>query len=289
MRAAATTCIGMIVATLLLGGCQTKPPGQVQRVTFYSRALHANMRVDVYLPPGYQTSNTPYPVLYLLHGKDGTADSWMTTPLQLNSIHINSDANQLIDIGRLKPMVIVSPEIDNGYGINTGGVRRRVGDYNRGAYETYIADELVRYINQHYHVSPRATDRFIGGYSMGGFAALHIALTHPDEYRSVGVMSAALWNGPLPQSLAWIYPTPKAKLARDPITWANTHHVQTRVEIIEGTSDPFFTADTALYRALRRDGDKHVHFYTYPGGHTYSFWRTHAEQLLMFFGGKHSA
>lgn len=275
----------VIALGLILSGCSSPVnPGrhQVEHLTIYSEALHANMHVDVYLPPHY-TAKVKYPVLYLLHGKDANQNSWMTTALRVNSVGIDEIANQLMTTDKVNPMIIVSPEIDNSYGINTSPVKHDVGGYSRGDYETYITTDLVRYIDTHYSALQTSNGRFIGGYSMGGFAALHAAFTHPSLYSKVAVMSAALWNDGLPSSLAWIYPTKDAQMARDPITIAKHEKVEIPVEIIEGTSDPFYDADIRLYRVLKSQGAK-VTLYTYPGDHNYAFWRTHAPQLLLFFG-----
>lgn len=279
------------VGCLVTAGCATVAPtssigarghdGYVQHLTLHSAALHADMKVDVYLPPGYST-HQKYPVLYLLHGKDGNQDSWLTSWYG-GGIHADADATQLIEQRRITPLILVSPEIDNGYGINTSTKRYNVGGYGRGDYDTYLVHDLVKYIDAHYSTVKKASGRFIGGYSMGGFAALHIAFTHPGMYGKVGVMSAALWVGGLPQELAWIYPTERDKAERDPITFAEDHPLHMPVDILEGESDPFYHADHTLADVLRRTDAGELSYHVYPGGHDQTFWRSHAKELLLFF------
>lgn len=255
----------------------------VVHTTFYSNALHQTMKVDIYLPPHYQQDQR-YPALYLLHGKDGNANSWMSAPGSLNAINVNLDATRMIESHQIRPLIIVSPEIDNGYGIDTAKQTIQTGGYSRGQYATYITDDLVHFIDSHYSTVHRASGRYIGGFSMGGFAALHVAFTNPHEYSKVGVMSAALWNGGLPESLAWIYPTMTLQRQRDPITIAEHTRIRMPVKVIEGTSDPFYAADLTLAHVLKGQGAD-VSLHTYPGGHNYVFWRSHASELLLFFDG----
>ncbi|MCL6445113.1 MAG: dienelactone hydrolase family protein [Alicyclobacillus sp.] len=252
-----------------------------QRTRFYSESLHKWMNVDVYLPPHY-SQKLKYPVLYLLHGKDGNPNSWMTSYDWWNSIHIDRIATDLIHRRQIRPLIIVSPEIDNGYGINTSQRTYAIGGYNRGRYADYITHDLVHYIDTHYSVDRSRAGRYIGGYSMGGFAALHAAFSNQAEYSKVGVISAALWDGGLPSSLSWIYPTPSDQTSRDPITIAKHTKIHIPVLIIEGTSDPFYSADLTLANELRAQG-AHITLHTYPGGHNYAFWRHHATELLLFF------
>lgn len=277
--------IGLTACALagVVAGCATVPSGTVRHLTFYSKSLQKTMKVDVYLPPGYNKSKT-YPVFYLLHGKDANANSWMTTWWRGNSIHANADANRLIANGNIRPIILVSPEIDNGYGVNTAKRTYSVGDYSRGEYENYIDSDLVRFVDSHFSVSTARRDTYIGGFSMGGFAALMIAFTHQNMYSKVAVMSAALWNGALPSSLSWIYPTAADKIARDPLVIATHTHIGIPVLMVEGKQDPFYYADVNLAGILKaQSADVTLHLY--PGAHDYGFWRSHANELLEFVDG----
>jgi enterochelin esterase-like enzyme len=257
---------------------QTQPG--VHAFSFYSPALKKNMAVEVYLPPGYNTARR-YPVLYLFHGKDGRADTWMD-----GAIGINHAADQLIASGQIQPLIIVSPQMDNGYGVNTAAVAAAVGGYNRGMYEDYITRDLVPYIDSHYSTVADSAHRYVGGLSMGGFAALHDAFLHPDLFSKVGVISAALWVGEPPAELRWIYPDRATQAARDPITIAAHRNLGSlSILMIEGKSDPFLAADRTLYQTLQARGDLVV-YREYPGAHNYGFWRAHAAEMLTFFADK---
>ena len=80
------------------------PHGAVTAVWYPSPILkQKERRMYVYTPPGYLTSNTRYPVLYLLHGGGGDEDAW-TTMGRANIILDN-----LIASGKAKPMLVVMP------------------------------------------------------------------------------------------------------------------------------------------------------------------------------------
>jgi enterochelin esterase-like enzyme len=275
-----TSCSTPVTARVASQADEAK--SSIQRITLHSPALRKNMRVDVYLPPHYD-SHKKYPVLYVFHGKDGTADSWMNGPGGTNTVGIDSDATQLITTNKIHPLIIVSPELDNSYGMNTSDATMSVRGYSRGRYEDYVVKDLVPYIDQHYSTLASREGRYVGGLSMGGFVALHDSFLHPDLFSKVGVMSAALWVGGPPEVLSWLYPTQTLQAQRDPITLAQ-HGVtaQLPICIIEGDSDPFVNSDRYLYNTLKQHGDD-VAYHQYPGSHNYAFWSGHASELLMFF------
>jgi enterochelin esterase family protein len=55
---------------------KTVPHGSVAAVNYFSTTLNAWRRLHVYTPPGYETGNDKYPVLYLLHGAGDSDHSW---------------------------------------------------------------------------------------------------------------------------------------------------------------------------------------------------------------------
>ncbi len=71
---------------------------------------------------------------------------------------------------------------------NEGG---RGGDYGR-----MLVEELKPLIDAQYRTRPDRADTAIGGSSMGGLIALHLALAHRDVFGSAAVMSPSVWwNG----------------------------------------------------------------------------------------------
>ncbi len=80
------------------------PHGTVQAVWYPSPTLKlASRRMMVYTPPGYETGNQRYPVLYLLHGGGGDEDAWLTMG------RANIILDNLIAAAKAKPMIVVMP------------------------------------------------------------------------------------------------------------------------------------------------------------------------------------
>ena len=51
--------------------------------------------------------------------------------------------------------------------------------------ETYVAVDLVAYVDHRYRTLADVAHRAIGGLSMGGFGAMNIAVHHPDVFGTV--------------------------------------------------------------------------------------------------------
>jgi S-formylglutathione hydrolase FrmB len=51
--------------------------------------------------------------------------------------------------------------------------------------ETFVASDLVDYVDRHYRTIADSTHRAIGGLSMGAFGAMNIAVHHPNIFGNV--------------------------------------------------------------------------------------------------------
>src|SRR3954470_13998519 len=73
-----------------------------------SKILKSERKYAVYLPPGYETSERSYPVLYLLHGSGDDQTGWV----QFGEVlHI---ADKAINEGNATPMIIIMPDANTG-------------------------------------------------------------------------------------------------------------------------------------------------------------------------------
>lgn len=130
----------------------------------------------VYLPPTYNTpagQSKRYPVLYLLHGSPGEAHDWFTPG------KANQSADTLIALGAIPELILVLPD-----GNGRPGAPSEWGNSfdQRQLIETFVANDLVKYVDQKYRTIPKAAYRGIGGLSMGGFGAMNIAVHHADVF-----------------------------------------------------------------------------------------------------------
>lgn len=265
---------------------------QTTKVNFYSQGLKKDMKINIYLPPGY-SGKKKYPVLYVLNGKDANEESWMNGFFGINGLHIDNISDQLISEGKIKPMIIVSPEIDNSYGINSNKITVSQNGYNQGMYQDYLLKEVIPYIDSHYSTIHSRDGRYISGFSMGGFTALHDAFEYPETFSKVGTLSAAIWEGNYPnglKELSWVYPNQTAREHLDPLILAKNKKIQSvDVFLDNGDSDMNWieTTNRALYNELKQENVK-VQYHVGHGGHDYGYWSTRVEDLLLFFGADKS-
>jgi len=165
---------------------ETPTLGTVESITVHGKSLEGNLDGDspdrnviVYLPPSYKTDTTRrYPVVYLLHGYGLQASRWMT----LFKIEAGLNAAMSRDP---KEMIVVNPDCYSFYDGCFYGKSAATGDW-----ETFVADELVKYIDSHYRTLAKRESRGLGGHSMGGYGTLRIAMKRPDVFGAMYALSA---------------------------------------------------------------------------------------------------
>lgn len=169
------------------------PHGTLAKVWYPSPTLGMDRLMYVYTPPGYNTSNERYPVLYLLHGGGGDEDAWTTLG---RAPHI---MDNLIAAGKAKPMIVV---MTNG---NPGQAAARVaaprieseapqnpGAMGQGKFEESLVKDVIPFIESNYRVIASKDSRAVSGLSMGGMQTMNLANTYPSTFSWYGVMSMGL-------------------------------------------------------------------------------------------------
>lgn len=215
-----TVLFTVFLITAFLCGCSMKNDGdgiRVDDLTLTSNALGKDMRLRVYLPTGYN-ENDRFPVLYFIADGGGSADT------VINQYSIADESENLLAAGKIEPTIIVALGSDSAFWFNssketksyetTSGKR-----FAMGMYSDYLCDDVIPYIDTQYSTIPSKDGRFIGGYSIGGYAALYNAFTHPDLFSKVGGHSPSLFIDDFPDKTVsdWIYPTAELRKERDPI------------------------------------------------------------------------
>ena len=164
------------------------PHGAVAEVPYHSAALKAWRRLHVYTPPGYETNNSKYPVLYLLHGAGDSDDSWTTVG------RANFILDNLIAAKKAKPMVVVmtaghTPVVQGGAGRGGGGggFLSATDDFARD----FVTD-VMPLVEKRYRVHTDRSNTAIAGLSMGGSQSLNIAIPNLQRFAYIGVYSSGL-------------------------------------------------------------------------------------------------
>ena len=130
---------------------------------------------EVFLPASYYDCDKSYPVVYYLHGYNGT-----TCELNYDAeIALNSELT-----GSDKEFILVA--ID---GMNNFGGSFYVNSPILGNSEDYVVKEAVNFVDNNYRTIANADSRGICGFSMGGFGAINLAMLHPDIFSACYAMS----------------------------------------------------------------------------------------------------
>jgi S-formylglutathione hydrolase FrmB len=143
--------------------------------SFPSPSLGRDVAFTVQLPPSYAEGARRYPVVYVLHGLFEGNGFWERRGLA-------SLVTQLWASGELPEMLVVAVDGGNSFFVNAPG----------GRYEDLVTRDVVAAIESRYRVVPGRQGRALLGISMGGYAALRIALAHPQAFPAVAAHSAML-------------------------------------------------------------------------------------------------
>jgi enterochelin esterase-like enzyme len=151
-----------------------------------SEILKMERKYAVYLPPGYETSERSYPVLYLLHGGGDDQTGWV----QFGEVQHITD--KTIADGTATAMIIVMPDANTGQRGYSNDVN---GDWR---YEDFFFEEFMPFIEKTYRIKGEKRYRAVAGLSMGGGGTFYYALHHPELFSSACPLSASV--GPLSPS-----------------------------------------------------------------------------------------
>jgi putative tributyrin esterase len=181
MKAVFISCSVAVAALSAIAGCHrgqlavTDHPRSFAGVatrdaTFYSAALGRNMQYRVYLPSDLATA-TRLPVVYLLHGCGTSFRDW----------------SNYSDVGAYAARGLVLVMVD---GACSYYMNEALNAKDR--YEDYFVHDLITDAESRFAIQPGRDNRAVVGVSMGGFAAVKLALTRPDLFAFAGAISPAI-------------------------------------------------------------------------------------------------
>lgn len=171
-RAACATTLTLLA---LAGGTAR---AELRRDSFRSPSLGQDVAVAVQLPPSYGAGQRTLPVVYALHGLFESQAFWERRGLAAR-------LDELWAAQALPEFVLVAVDGGNSFFIN-GPL---------GRYEDLVQD-TVAWTEAHFGVRHERAGRALWGVSMGGYAALRIALHHPERFGAVVTHSAMLLEHP---------------------------------------------------------------------------------------------
>lgn len=292
---AASATSGLSLGTTTSPAPESASPlasSEVRKLTFHSESLNRDMRLSVYLPKGYSREER-YPVLYLIHGYASNESSWM------DDLEVPKTADRLAEEGKIRPLIVVAPEMDNSYGINSADTFRIDNPSDPlstywGRYEDYLAKDVLQYVDGHFSTKADRSGRYIGGISMGGFISLRTAFLHPDLFSRVGGHSPALFTDDWSTTggerglKAFLYPTQERREARDPLLLApklDLSGLTVYMDVGDEDDYKFYDGTAKMYDILKSKGVQ-AEYHLYPGKHNGEYWKPKLEEYLLFYDGK---
>lgn len=225
---------------------------------------------NIILPDSYSQSDRRYPVLYLLHGHGGDYQNWVT----------ETAVARLADQYNI---IVVTPDGNTDKWYTDSPINKQ------SRYRSYIAQDVVSYIDQHYRTIATPAGRAISGLSMGGYGALHIGLQHPELFGALGSTS----GGVDPRGFAGKWGL--NEVLGDPATHADNWQAAAIVSQIAalqqhgqllyldcGSDDFFIEVNRQLHQTLRTNNISH-YYAEWPGSHNWDYWRASIQYQMVFF------
>lgn len=134
----------------------------------YSQVMGMDMDIYVILPEKQMTERS-CKTLWLFHGGNGDHGDW------LRATRINEIAAER-EIAVIMPGVHDSCFVDMKHG---------------GAYSKYVGEELPKLVRSFFPIiSDKQQDHAVAGFSNGGYGALRVGMTYPQNYGYVGGFAA---------------------------------------------------------------------------------------------------
>lgn len=252
----------------------------IENIKIDSKSLNKKMNASVYIPDKYKFEKLP--VLYFLHGRNGNEKI-------LEQLKLDKNMDKLINDKKIKPFIIVCPNIDNSRVINSSAeykeVKGKYGKVFKGLYEDYFINEVIQHIDEKFNTLKTRENRFIGGISSGGYAALHNGFRHNELFSKIGGHMPAI-DLSFDDEDECYFEDEKMWLKYDPITIAkNKDFNNIKVYLDDGNQDEgkFYLACEKLSNILKEKNIS-VQNHVFEGKHDGEYVFKNIEKYLLFYG-----
>lgn len=241
-----------------------------KHLSTHSQSMNKDIPVVVITPAGY-SENTSYPVLYLLHGYSGNENDWIN---KIPEIKNYADLYQFIIVcpdGAYSSWYFDSPVDEN------------------WKYETYIAKELVEWVDKSFSTIQSRKGRAITGLSMGGHGSFYLAFRNQDVYGAAGSMSGGVDIRPFPNN--WEISKKLGDYASNKTNWEENSVINLVYKLTPGSlqiifdcgvSDFFYGVNCRLHEKLMERNIPHD-FTVRPGAHNWEYWKIQSHTRVCSF------
>jgi enterochelin esterase-like enzyme len=191
-------------------------PGWV--TSFRGKASGVTARVVVWLPPEYALpsyAHRTFPVVQLLGGYPANVFGWMHG-VDVVGAYLRARA------AGMRPAVLVTTEIN----VEGRADLECLDAPGHAKVATWITRDVPAFVRAHFRVA-RPGGWGVMGFSMGGFCAPYLALTHPDVYRAAVAINGYLvpTSPQLPARFLKAHSLLRAMRSRPAVSirWSTTH------------------------------------------------------------------
>ncbi|UCF62775.1 MAG: T9SS type A sorting domain-containing protein [bacterium] len=223
--------------------------GTYEDTLFYSVNMGNSRTIRVYLPSGYQSSTTSYPMILFHDGLEYT-----TLGSAINVL------DYLIDRDLVEPVIAVFVPPVNRTEEYAGSLQ--------GQFTQFIVNEVMPWVDSKYRTIPLPEKRAVLGASNGGNISLWLALNHPEVFGHVAAQSSNIQNSI--SSGFQNSPLLDLKLYLD----LGTYDIPILIQLVNNFL-PLLQAKGYPYQ-----------YHVFHEGHSWGNWRAHIDNaLIMFFPG----
>ncbi len=242
--------------------------------SLYLHSVSMNREIPclVFKPGSGASDLKRYPVLYLLHGYDG---SWLSWDWLQEDLQDWSDRYG---------MYIVCPD-----GANSWYLDSPIDPEIR--YESFLALELPGLIDRIYNTIPTRSGRALAGISMGGHGAAYLALRHPEIFTGFASTSGGLDLRPF--SNDWNLKNLLGPQIRNEYDWApysavaqieKWDEINLKIYLDCGKDDFFLKVNRSFHQTLKKKNIAHLYL-EQEGGHDADYWSRSMHYLMAFVYG----
>lgn len=272
-------CIWALCALFLFLAPATA--SQVVSSSIPSPKLGRAMAYQIYLPESFKTGVAPLPIVYLLHGAAGNAQTWT----KLGNIKTTLD--HLIATGQIPRVVVVMPGCFKCWWIDGAELDA----------ESALWNDFIPAIERRYTTRRDGAGRYFAGLSAGGYAVIRYALKYPERMAAAAALSPAIYRGAPPSFSAarsnppFLNPDGKFNLA----SWRRENYprylpnyiaqsARVPLYLLSGRQDHFGIAHEVkrFYNEIQKHQPKRIKLQMVDGGHTWRLWANTISGALVY-------
>ncbi|MEA4917966.1 alpha/beta hydrolase family protein [Proteiniphilum sp.] len=245
-------------------------PATVDTVSVFSEKMDKEIKTVIIKPRSYEGKDA-FPVLYLLHGYSDRYDGWVNKAPKIKELSDQYEMMIVCPDGAFGSWYFDSP-VDSVF-----------------QFETFVAKELIAWVDSNYKTVASREGRAITGLSMGGHGGLYLGFRNQDVFGACGSMSGGVDIRPFPNN--WDI-AKRIGAQRDfPERWEENTvmgllHLLTpntlKIIIDCGTEDFFFEVNERLHEELLYRNIPHDYI-SRPGVHNWEYWANAVKYQALFF------